>query len=261
MSDLRTLHRSLVAKAVVSTPPFDAVVGNAHRIRVRQAMSGAVVVLALAMLAAASLPRPEDSVHNRPPVDSPTETTVAGPASEDSDAGPASLSAGSPSSSPPTTSQESSGAAAPATWGSCPERPSREPIQLLVGAHIDGPAKTYAEDAPSAIKVVFDEVNRTGGICGRPISAQVRHRPFRGVPPGTAGFIGLVPAPLDPDFDALIADGTFDRWQLPTGGGDGFSRLHYSSPWLAPVGTPISGLTRIAVDEAYRAGARTFALV
>lgn len=275
MSDLRHLHLTLVRNGLVPTPPYDAVVGRARSIRRRQSLVAVAGVGLLMVLVASSLRSVglEDAGNDRTRVGSMGTTTTSSAAATaplgDSEA--ASPTTGSPGgtpgtnapivadprTSPPPGFQCRAGANAGATGKGV----TADRIHLLGAAQIDGPAKTLLEDVPLAWKAVIDRVNRDGGICGRTVRLSVVNRLLEEPRDlGAEEYVGMLLGPLDPNIGDHLRDGSVDRWGIPIVGGDG-DRSQFTSPWLWSVDLPTAAFARIGVDEAYRTGARTFAVV
>lgn len=254
MSELRTLHR----RVPVTTPPFDAVVANARRIRVRQLRSALGVAALLVALAGLSLapavktavrPAEQRSGH------STTEGDTGSPPS--SSAGPGRLST--------TTAVTAASSEAPppgdpgpqyrcdrgGNGGATGPGVTADRIRLFGSGRLDGPI-------PQAWKIVFDEVNRGGGICGRIVDLHVADQGFRQVPDD---FLAFLVGPFDDDFEDRLADGSIDRAATPAVESDAYPRSAPSGAWDRRVGLPAASFARVAADEAYRAGARTFGLV
>lgn len=276
MSDLRNLHRTLVGTGLVPTPPYDAVVGRARSIRRRQSLVAVAGVALLMVLVASSLRSVglEDAGSDRTRVGSMGTTSTSdasagtAPPSGDADAPPTTASPdGTPGTSapgdpdrrtsPPPTFQCRSGA----NGGAMGKGVTADRIHLLGAAQLDGPTKTLVEDVPLAWKAVIDRVNRGGGICGRMVQVSIVNRLFeRDRDLGAEEVVGMLLGPLDPDIGNRLRDGNVDRWGVPMVGGDG-GRTHFSSSWLWPVDLPTAAFARIGVEEAYRTGARSFAVV
>lgn len=264
MSDLRTLHRSLAAGAVVTTPPFDDVKANARRLRARQAKSAVGVLAVIAVLAGLRLAPPTRVAQV---VDRPRPTTTAldaddgggssGPPPATTDTGAPRVAAASEApSSPPRLYQCMKGKNGGATGvGVTTDR-----IQLVASAHLDGPAKSISDQVTVAWKTRIDAVNGAGGICGRMVDLRVINNGFRTMK-AAEGAVGLLVTPLDAEFTTHLADGSVDRTAVPAVVSDGLGRVHHGSAWARSVGPPAAAYARIIADEAYRAGARTFALV
>lgn len=256
MSDLRSLH----TRVPVSTPPFETVTANARRIRVRQLGSAAVVLGAIAVLAGLSLAPPERAAVV-PAEEQQTEHHAGGTTTITN-----------ASATPTTTVAPGVATVDPkvglparqyrcergANGGATDTGVTRDRIQLFASGHLDGPEKALVEDVPFAWKAVIDRVNRSGGVCGRIIDLQVVDRGFRTMPGNALAFLVT---PLDYDFDARLRAGAIDRLATPALIPDGYAEVHHHSAWARPLGASIASMTRIAADEAYRAGARTFGLV
>lgn len=275
MSDLRTLHRTLVGAALVTTPPYEAVVGRARRIRRQHSMATMAGVALVALLASTTLRSlslddagsdrtqvggggttstssaelPAEGDKGSPPSGSPRQAPAPGTEGAPSSAGPRA------GSGPPVECRKG------ANGGASGQGVTADRIHLLGAAQLDGPAKTLVEDVPVAWKAVIDAVNRGGGICGRTVTVSIVNRLLdRPVDLGTEDVVGMLLGPLDPDIGDRLRDGSVDRWALPIVGGDG-DRLQFSSSSLWPVDLPTAAFARIGADEAYRTGARTFAVV
>jgi len=266
VSDLPTLHRSLAAGGVVTTPPFEEVKANARQIRIRQARSAVVVLAVIAVLAGLSLAPPQRAARvvdsRRPPTTgdvapdtrsgepggaAPTTTAVTHP--------PVIVADGEPTS-PPTRYECVKGKNGGATGTGV----TADRIRLTASAFLDGPAESIGRDVVMAWKTQIDAVNRGGGICGRTVDLRVINRAFRSMEPAEEA-VGLLVTPLDADFAARLADGSVDRTGVPAVVSDGLGRMHHGSGWARSVGPPAATYARVIAEEAYRAGARTFALI
>lgn len=233
------------------------------------AVVGLVLTLSLLRLAASSTPPPsgagtvsptttgltwpsddEALPPGTPPPGSGVTTVTTGPTAMAVDA-------------PPAVRQASSSVECRkgANGGATEKGVTADRIKLLGAARLDGAGKDVVQDVPLAWKAVIDAVNRGGGICGRRVTLQVVSRLLnRPVDVSAEDAVGMLLGPLDPDIGDRVRDGSVDRWGLPIVGGDG-TRVQFSSSWLWPVDLPTAAFARIGVDEAYRTGSRTFAVV
>lgn len=133
-------------------------------------------------------------------------------------------------------------------------------IQVTASAYLDGPATSASRAVVEAWKQQIDAVNRTGGICGRTVDLRVVNRAFRTMEPA-GDAVALLVGPLDDDFAARLTDGSVDRTGVPVVVSHGLGRVHHGSGWARSVDPPAVTYARVIAEEAYRAGARTFALV
>lgn len=133
----------------------------------------------------------------------------------------------------------------------------------------DGPAKTLLEPSITAMRAVFDKVNKSGGICGRRIELKVDNDSFdrargqqliRNYIEGD--YFALAVVPSAEGLGAAIESGDIDKAGIPVVGTDGMRKEQYSSPWVWPVAASTTSTMRVMVKyAAEQRGAKTFAIV
>lgn len=266
MCELRAIGTELVATPLVPTPPIAAVRARADRyiaVRRRRNALVASVVLGLTVtgITKLTLTSSVDTVRlvgdpNGPdaPATSTTTTTVAPLPALDADA-----------SFLPLSGRDFNG-----EWDSlrrnrapqCPLRadPKLPAIRVLVGSvgSVGSVVGVAGEPSPDdAVRQAIYSFNAQNSICGRAIEL-LREHDYTDIPADVVAVLGL---PLDPELDAAVADGRFERTGLPVVGGDGLAAAHHSSPGVYPVGTSAAALSRLAARHGLSQGARTFAVV
>lgn len=133
----------------------------------------------------------------------------------------------------------------------------------------DGPAKTLLEPSITAMRAVFDKVNKAGGICGRRIELKVDNDSFdrargqqiiRNYIEGN--YFALAVVPSAEGLGAAIESGDIDKAGIPVVGTDGMRKEQYSSPWVWPVAASTTTTMRVMVKyAAEQRGAKSFAIV
>jgi ABC-type branched-subunit amino acid transport system substrate-binding protein len=279
--DLRTLLDETVTRRVIPAPPVDVVRRRAEHIRTRTSTRrrvGATVAASLLVAAVSvSWARRDDPavrltarpVPSEASIPSARPTTTAGTPDDDSAPTPPRGGGTPPAKVAKPDPVPTAGTPAPllckrsANGGATDVGVTENRIRLGMTNTRSGTSSSLVGDAHVAVQAVVDRVNRNGGICGRLLEMRIVDDPSGPSrwPRFDFTFAELV-GPLQPGFDAHIANGTVDRAKVPAVGTDGLTTLQFSSPWVWPVGTPTSSLARIAVHHAYGSlGARTFALV
>ena len=133
----------------------------------------------------------------------------------------------------------------------------------------DGHAKTLLEPSITAMRAVFDKVNKSGGICGRRIELKIDNDSFdrargqqliRNYIEGD--YFALAVVPSAEGLGAAIESGDINKAGIPVVGTDGMRKEQYSSPWVWPVAASTTTTMRVMVKyAAEQRGAKTFAIV
>lgn len=146
-------------------------------------------------------------------------------------------------------------------------------IKLATTAVQDGEAKTLLERSVTAMNVVFNKVNKSGGICGRRLELTVRNDTFRADLGQqyinnfiAEGYFALPVVPSAEGLGQAIEAGDIQRAGIPVVGTDGMRREQYDASgkaaWVWPVATATVSTMRIMAKYGYaQRNARTFAIV
>jgi ABC-type branched-subunit amino acid transport system substrate-binding protein len=270
MTDLRRLPRLLADQGAIDTPPMEAVARRARAIRARRAgttLIAAVLLVVLAPSVVQWITDGDESSHVRLVDRTGEETDQAlavtlPPAVEDTAALPTTGTA-LPSPSPTTTSPQALECRAGANGGATDIGVTETSIRIAMTETLEFPTRYATATAYANVRSLFDYVNLHGGICGRRIDFRYANDAWRPLPwDADADMVAGIAGPFDPAVDERISDGEVDRAGTPLVGVDGVTAAQHLSPWVWPLGTSMTSITRIAVDHAYRVrGARTFALV
>lgn len=269
MTDLRSLPRVLVGRGDIVTPPVTAVVQRARRTRTRRAGVAVALGLVLVVLGPSVvqwITDGDESSHVRL-VDRTTTTTMstAGPGGQPqavvtaAAALPRSVPASPPGTTPWGRALE---CRAGANGGGADVGVTADTIRIVMTETLEFPTRYVTATAYSSVRALFEYVNQRGGICGRRIELRYANDAWRPLPWDADGdMLAAIAGPLDTNVDGHVVDGSIDRAGVPLVGTDGLTAAHHRSPWVWPIGPSTASFTRIAVEHAYRSGARSFALV
>lgn len=139
-------------------------------------------------------------------------------------------------------------------------------IKFAATTVTDGPGASFLAPMDVAIQAVTNEVNRSGGICGRRLSVELRNDSWNAAlgeqyiqdfVQGSHVF-GLA---VNPDSEGLYAANSYIRQQgVPVVGTSGMLIDEYLNPWIWPVGTSTISQMDIMAAYAYAQGARHFGI-
>lgn len=139
-------------------------------------------------------------------------------------------------------------------------------IKFAATTVTDGPGASFLAPMDVAIQAVTTEVNRSGGICGRRLSVELRNDSWNAALGEQyiedfvqgSGVFGLA---VNPDSEGLYAANSYIRQQgVPVVGTSGMLIDEYLNPWIWPVGTSTISQMDIMAAYAYAQGARTFGI-
>jgi ABC-type branched-subunit amino acid transport system substrate-binding protein len=141
-------------------------------------------------------------------------------------------------------------------------------IKLASTVAESGIGQSFLGEARYGMIAVLNDVNRSGGICGRqlvlslvddgwsPTQGQMYIRNFI-----AQGVFALPVVPSSEGLDAAVRGHDIDNAGIPVVGTDGMLYSQYSDPWVWPVATSTISTAHIAALTAHKAGARTFGIV
>jgi ABC-type branched-subunit amino acid transport system substrate-binding protein len=140
-------------------------------------------------------------------------------------------------------------------------------IKLRSTVAESGIAESFLGEVRIGMVAVTNQVNTSGGICGRRLDLQVVDDGWR-ADQGEAdirNFIadGAFALPVEPSSEGLNAasrGGDLDRAGIPVVGTDGMLISQYTDPMIWPVSTSTISTAHIAVQYAYAHGARSFGI-
>jgi ABC-type branched-subunit amino acid transport system substrate-binding protein len=142
----------------------------------------------------------------------------------------------------------------------------------IVGSGI---GSSFLGEMKYAMGAVIEQVNRSGGICGRHLALETRDdgwdaqkgaQYLRNYINDKSRF-GIPVGASSEGLQVVIKSGDLDRAGFPVVGSDGLAIDQYArsdgsaQPWVWPVATATVSSARIMADEAYKRGARKFGIV
>ena len=147
-------------------------------------------------------------------------------------------------------------------------------IKLATTVVQSGIGSAFLGEMRYAMDAVAQQVNQAGGICGRRLSMVYKDDGWQ----ATTGaqylrdFIqsGVFAIPVGASSEGLqvvIKSGDLDSSRMPVVGTDGLAIDQYArdngsaQPWVWPIATSTASSARIMADDAYKRGARHFAIV
>jgi ABC-type branched-subunit amino acid transport system substrate-binding protein len=141
-------------------------------------------------------------------------------------------------------------------------------IKLASTLAESGIGASFLGDARYGMLAVVNQVNRAGGICGRHLdltlvddgwSAQTGESDIRNFI--AENYFALAVVPSSQGLDRASGAGDIDSAGIPVIGTDGMLNSQYKDPWIWPVATSTVSTAHIAVQQAYKAGSRSFGIV
>lgn len=145
---------------------------------------------------------------------------------------------------------------------------SGDVIKLASTVAQSGIGASFLGDAHYGMVAAVNQVNRSGGICGRQLKLTLVDD---GWSPDTGqtdirnfiheGYFALAVVPSSEGLNSAAAHGDIDNAGIPVVGSDGMLKSQYADPWIWPVAASTISTMHIAAKEMYDAGVRTFGLV
>jgi len=141
-------------------------------------------------------------------------------------------------------------------------------ISLASTVAESGIGESFLGEVRYGMTAVTNQVNTTGGICGRQLSLNLvddgwnRDRGAQYIRTFIAD--GVFALPVVPSSEGLNQSSNahdIDRAGIPVIGTDGMLKSQYSDPWIWPVATSTVSTAHIAASHAYHQGARSFGIV
>jgi ABC-type branched-subunit amino acid transport system substrate-binding protein len=131
-----------------------------------------------------------------------------------------------------------------------------------------GIAKDFLADAQYGIEAVRTKINRQGGICNRKLSITYSDDGWNFATGsqtiakwiGEKDYFGLIVNPSSEGLRGAIDGDLIGKNGFPVVGADGMLIGQYHEPWVWPIATSTHSVMQIMVNEAYKAGARKFAI-
>jgi ABC-type branched-subunit amino acid transport system substrate-binding protein len=142
-------------------------------------------------------------------------------------------------------------------------------ISMAATTVTDGPGASFLGPMNGAINAVESQLKRAGGICGRQLTIKLNNDSWQ----QTLGakyiqdfvqgdhVFGLAVNPDSEGLYAVAKSGYLDQQQVPVVGSGGQTSLEYTDPWIWAVGTATVSQMHIMAQDAYKRGARNFAIV
>ena len=127
----------------------------------------------------------------------------------------------------------------------------------------------FLGEAEYGMRAAINEVNSSGGVCGRTIALDTVNTGWDG-PTGkqdidnyinSGSVFALVGEPDSEGLDQAIKSGSIDRGQIPVVGTDGMLKSQYHNPWVWPVAASTVTNMHIIAKDAVDHGAKTFGIV
>jgi len=142
--------------------------------------------------------------------------------------------------------------------------------QIRLGATVveSGVGASFLGEVPDAMQSVVNQVNASGGICGRLLELKTvddgwdASRGEQYIRNFIAdGEFALAVSPSSEGLDAAIRNGDIARAKIPVVGADGMLISQYTSAWVWPVAASTITTMHVMARNAFFRGARTFGLV
>jgi ABC-type branched-subunit amino acid transport system substrate-binding protein len=140
-------------------------------------------------------------------------------------------------------------------------------IKLAATVVDDGPGASFLGPVRTAMNAVKDQVNRSGGICGRQLDLELRNDSWQ-ANTGCQFIKNFVQGDrvfalaVVPSSEGLRAcNGYIQQQGVPVVGTDGMLIHQYQNPWIWPVATSTMSTMHVMAKNAYDRGARRFGLV
>ncbi|MHB8450967.1 MAG: ABC transporter substrate-binding protein [Mycobacteriales bacterium] len=140
-------------------------------------------------------------------------------------------------------------------------------IKLASTVVDDGPGASFLGPVPIAMTAVANQVNRSGGICGRQLNLELRNDSWQ----ATLGcqyiqnFVEsdhVFALAVVPSSEGLRTCDSFIRQAgVPVVGTDGMLSDQYTNPWIWPVATSTISTMHIMANWAWSQGMRNFGIV
>lgn len=147
-------------------------------------------------------------------------------------------------------------------------------IRMATTVAESGIGRSFLGEMRYAMEAVRNDVNSSGGICGRELTMEYRDDGWNAQTGAQylRNFIqeGIFAIPVCPSSEGcrvIIESGDLDRTQTPMVGTDGMLKSQYTKPdgsaqpWVWPVAAATVSSARIMCQEAYKRGARQFSIV
>jgi ABC-type branched-subunit amino acid transport system substrate-binding protein len=140
-------------------------------------------------------------------------------------------------------------------------------IKLAATVVDDGPGASFLGPVRTAMTAVKDQINHSGGICGRTLNLELRNDSWQ-ANTGCQFIKNFVQGDrvfalaVVPSSEGLRAcDGYIQQQGVPVVGSDGMLIHQYRNSWIWPVATSTISTMHVMAKNAYQRGARTFGLV
>jgi len=152
-------------------------------------------------------------------------------------------------------------------------------IRMATTVVKSGIGASFLGDVIFAMEAVRNQVNHSGGICGRLLDIKYVDdgwEPQRGAqylrnfleePSDSRKIFAIPVGPSSEGLRVIIDSGDLDKYQIPVVGTDGMLVDQYmrpdgsAQPWVWPIAAATASSARVMVDDAYRRGARHFSVV
>jgi ABC-type branched-subunit amino acid transport system substrate-binding protein len=148
-------------------------------------------------------------------------------------------------------------------------------INLPTTIVASGLGSSFLGEMKYGMEAVVEQVNRSGGVCGRKLVITTkddgwdaaRGAQFLGNYMENRNYFGIPVGASSEGLKVVINRGDISRVPFPVIGSDGLAIDQYAlpngqaQPWVWPVATATVSSARIMVNDAYRRGARNFAIV
>jgi ABC-type branched-subunit amino acid transport system substrate-binding protein len=140
-------------------------------------------------------------------------------------------------------------------------------IKLAATIVADGPGASFLGPVRTGMVAVVNRVNNAGGVCGRKLDVTLRNDSWQ-ADLGQTYIKNFVEADkvfalaVVPSSEGLESSDDYIREKgVPVVGTDGMLIKQYKNPWIWPVATSTISTMHVMADDAFKAGAKNFAIV
>lgn len=145
---------------------------------------------------------------------------------------------------------------------------SETTVDLGATVAVSGPLSNVTGPALKGMNAAINDINAAGGVCDRTLRLAIYDDGFdaeRGRDKIQQliddGAFALVAMPSGQGLASAISHGIIDAESIPVVGTGAQDEIEFTSPWVWPVAPSNRTVGKVAVEHAYEAGSRTFAIV
>lgn len=139
--------------------------------------------------------------------------------------------------------------------------------EIRLGATFAGSGPLADSDVRYAMEAMKNRINAAGGICGRALAITYYDDGLDEARGSTMicrmadEVFALAVVPSYEGLAEAIKSGCIDRARIPVVGTLGITSGEYNNPWVWPIAASGPAFARAVIEDAWRAGARTFGIV